>query len=73
MGSVNRITRSVEDQTLPHARCRYCELDIVEAPEVGWLDPAPGGTYDLCPDAPYGNHEPRDARGDTRGRYGPLS
>jgi hypothetical protein len=69
---VNRITRSVEGKTLSHAHCRYCEQEIVQAPGIGWLDPTPGETYDLCPASPYGDHEPSDARGDTSWRFGPV-
>jgi hypothetical protein len=71
METMHRITRSVDGTSLPHARCRYCDHEIVEAPDIGWLDPAPGDTYDLCPGSPYGDHEPSDARGDTR-RFGQL-
>jgi hypothetical protein len=70
---MSRITRSVDGKTLPHAHCRYCDQDIVEVPDIGWLDPTPGDTYDLCPGSPYGDHEPSDARGDTSTDYGPLS
>jgi hypothetical protein len=68
---VKRIIRAVQDNTLPHAHCRFCDREIVEAPNIGWLDPAPGDTYDLCPGSPYGDHEPSDARGDIVRRYGP--
>jgi hypothetical protein len=61
-----RISRSVDGKTLPHAYCRYCHQLIVEAPDIGWLDPTPGDTYDLCPGSPYADHEPSDSRGDTR-------
>jgi hypothetical protein len=70
--SMNRISRTVEDNTLPHAHCRYCDQGIVEAPEIGWFDPTPGDTYDVCPGSPYGDHEPSDARGDTKRSFGPL-
>lgn len=66
--SVIRISRSVDGHTLPHAHCRYCDQEIVEVPDIGWLDPTPGDTYDLCPGTPYGDHEPSDARGDIRTR-----
>ena len=65
---VIRISRSVDGHTLPHAHCRYCDQEIVEVPDIGWLDPTPGDTYDLCPGTPYGDHEPSDARGDIRTR-----
>jgi hypothetical protein len=68
---MTRIARSVKGNTLPHAHCRYCHQGIVEVPDIGWLDPKPGDTYDLCPASPYGDHEPSDARGDTK-RYGAL-
>lgn len=70
--SMKRISRSVEDKTLPHAHGRYCDQEIVEAPDIGWLDPTPGDTYDLCPGSRYGDHEPSDARGDTSRSRGPL-
>lgn len=69
----SRITRSVQDSSLAHAFCRYCDQEIVDAPDIGWLDPTPGDTYDLCPVSTYGDHEPSDARGDLRGHYGPRS
>jgi hypothetical protein len=72
VNSMNRISRRVEGKRLPHAHCRYCDQDIVQAPDIGWLDPAPGDTYDLCPGSLYGDHEPSDARGDTTRDYGPL-
>lgn len=59
-----RITRSIDGRHLPQSECRYCHREIVEVPEIGWLDPVPGDTYDLCPVSPYGDHEPNDARGD---------
>ncbi|MCW2848411.1 MAG: hypothetical protein JWR90_2385 [Marmoricola sp.] len=71
MSDRSRITRGVEATTLPHAHCRYCNQDIVKVADIGWLDPTPGDTYDLCPGSPYGDHEPSDARGDTRRIYGP--
>jgi hypothetical protein len=64
--NMNRITRRVEGKTLPHAHCRYCNEDIVEVRDVGWLDPTPGDSYDMCPGSPYGDHEPSDARGDLK-------
>ena len=63
---MSRITRSADATALPHAHCRYCDQGIVEVPDIGWLDPSPGDTYDLCPISPYGDHEPSDVRGDTR-------
>ena len=68
---MNRIGGSIEGKTLPHARCRYCHQVIVEALDIGWLDPTPGDTYDRCPGSPYADHEPSDSRGDTRTRFGP--
>ncbi len=62
---MKRIDRSVDGRLLPHAQCRFCHRGIVDAPEIGWLDPTPGETYDLCPSSAYGDHEPSDARGDT--------
>jgi hypothetical protein len=69
---MTRFSHSVDGRTLPHAHCRYCHQEIVEAAGIGWLDPTPGDTYDVCPDNPYGDHEPSDARGDTTPGYGPL-
>jgi hypothetical protein len=69
---VKSIDRRVHDADLPHARCRSCHRDIVQVTGVGWLDPAPGDTYDLCPDSAYGDHEPDDARGDTAKSSGLL-
>jgi hypothetical protein len=69
---MKRISRSVDATSLPHARCRYCDQGIVEAPDIGWLDPTPGDTYDLCPGSLYGDHEPSDARGDISVSRGPL-
>ena len=63
---MDRIVHTVEGSTLPHALCRHCHQEIVEVAEIGWLDPTPGDTYDLCPDSSYGDHEPTDARGDLR-------
>jgi hypothetical protein len=62
---MKKIRRKVDGKQLPHARCRYCDQVIVEAPEIGWLDPAPGATYDICSGSLYGDHEPSDARGDV--------
>jgi hypothetical protein len=70
--SVKKISRSVDGKTLPHANCRYCHQEIVEVPDIGWLDPKRGDTYDLCPGSPYADHEPTDARGDMRTRFGPA-
>jgi hypothetical protein len=67
---MSRISRSVPSTALSHAHCRYCDQEIVFVPEIGWLDPIPGDTYDLCPGTPYGDHEPNDARGDTSKHYG---
>ncbi|MDX6299835.1 MAG: hypothetical protein QOF53_1049 [Nocardioidaceae bacterium] len=63
---MKRISRSVDSKTLAHAHCRYCEQEIVQAPDIGWLDPTPGASYDLCPGSSYGDHEPSDARGDLK-------
>jgi hypothetical protein len=30
----------------------------VKVDGIGWLDPDAGDTYDICPEDPYGNHEP---------------
>lgn len=67
-----RIVRSVDGKSLPHANCRFCHFDIVQAPDVGWLNPARGDTYDLCASSPYGDHEPADSRGDLSTRSGPF-
>ena len=42
----------------PASRCRACGHLIVEVPEVGWIDPDRGDTYDLCPLDPWANHDP---------------
>ena len=70
MESVKKFSHTVDGKTLPHAQCRNCHQEIVEVPDIGWLDPKPGDTYDLCPGSPYGDHEPSDARGDIRTRFG---
>lgn len=66
-----RISRSLEGKTLSHAYCRYCDQENVEVSDIGWLEPTPGDTYDLCPGSPYGDHEPVRARGETSRRCGP--
>lgn len=43
---------------LRSSRCRTCGQLIVEVPEVGWIDPDRGDTYDLCPLDPWANHDP---------------
>ncbi|MCW2817786.1 MAG: hypothetical protein JWR42_573 [Marmoricola sp.] len=63
---VNHVLRAIEGKVLPHAHCRFCDREIVQAPGVGWLNPSPGDDYDLCPASAYGDHEPVDARGDLR-------
>ncbi|MEO5653752.1 MAG: hypothetical protein ABIN79_03005 [Marmoricola sp.] len=70
---MNPITRGIDGKALPHAHCRYCDQEIVKVAGIGWLDPAPGDSYDLCPGSPYADHEPSDARGDLRRRLGSLS
>ncbi len=60
----------MDSGSLPRADCRYCHRPIVKVPEIGWLDPTPGNSYDVCPDSSYGDHEPSDARGDVA-RFGP--
>ena len=69
---MKRWSHHVDGKALPHAHCRYCDQEIVEAPDIGWLDPDPGDTYDLCPSSSYGDHEPTDARGDANTSYGPV-
>jgi hypothetical protein len=59
---MNRVTRSVEDASLLHAHCRFCHQEIVDVADIGWLDPTPGDTYDLCPASAYGEHRPIDGR-----------
>ena len=71
MNGCMRIGRSVDGKDLAHARCRYCHQEIVEDPEVGWFDPKPGDSYDMCPDNPNGEHEPDDARGDIARSFPP--
>lgn len=61
VASLKRFSHSVDGETLPHARCRHCHDQIVEAPDIGWLDPTPGDTYDLCPSSPYGDDGARTA------------
>lgn len=70
---MKKFSHTVDGETLPQARCRYCHELIVEVPGIGWLDPTPGDTYDLCPSSPYGDHQPSDARGDISARLGPRS
>ncbi len=38
--------------------CRTCHREIVKVHEVGWVDPSPGGSYDLCDADPLGAHSP---------------
>jgi hypothetical protein len=38
--------------------CRSCGRVIVDVPDVGWVDPGPGGAYDLCAGDSLGNHQP---------------
>jgi hypothetical protein len=54
---VRGIVRS-EHRTHPRAVCRNCGQLIVRVDGIGWLDPDIWDTYDLCPDDPYGNHQP---------------
>ena len=43
------------------SRCLHCEESLVYVREVGWCDPLPGHTYDLCPRERLGNHQvPRE-------------
>ena len=63
---MNPVLRTIEGKRLPHAHCRFCDRDIVQAPGVGWLIPTAGDDYDLCPSSTYGDHEPDDARGEIR-------
>jgi hypothetical protein len=58
-----RITHRSDSVALPKARCRYCGQLIVDVPGVGWLDPDPGDSYDICPAQPYGIHEPGNTDG----------
>jgi hypothetical protein len=39
-------------------RCQHCHQSICFVPEVGWLDPGLGHSYDICPADAYGNHLP---------------
>ncbi len=55
-----RISRVVDGRTLAHAECRYCGHTIVEVTDVGWVDPVPDSTYDLCASNWCGDHEPSD-------------
>ena len=63
---MKRFTHNVDGDLLTHDRCRFCHDQIVQVPDIGWLDPTPGDSYDLCPSSPYGDHEPSDGRAKTR-------
>ncbi len=39
------------------ARCRHCRETLTYVPDVGWVNPAIGGAYDMCDADPYANHE----------------
>ncbi|MCW2834530.1 MAG: hypothetical protein JWN68_2483 [Nocardioides sp.] len=65
---MKRFTHIVDGDLLPHDNCRFCHEQIVQVSDIGWLDPTPGDTYDLCPSGPYGDHEPSDAPIETRAR-----
>jgi hypothetical protein len=45
----------------PRSTCRHCGQHIVRVPEVGWVDPVAGDSYDVCPGDPFGNHDPAPA------------
>ena len=42
----------------PCSICAHCHVRLVDVPEVGWVDPERGGSYDVCPLDPWGNHAP---------------
>ncbi len=43
-------------------RCRHCGHPLAYVDEVGWVDLAPGGDYDMCEADPYGNHQAEPVR-----------
>lgn len=51
----------VRRATVPGPReiCSHCGHVIVDVPQVGWVAPALGDSYDLCSGDSFGNHLPR--------------
>jgi len=58
-----RLIHKLPETSLLHGHCRYCSAPIVFVPDVGWIDPWPGDTYDMCPYDGDGNgrHRPEVA------------
>lgn len=51
-------TRTEDLRGRPCCICAHCHVRLVDVPEVGWVDPERGGSYDVCPLDPWGNHAP---------------
>lgn len=43
----------------PREICSHCGHLIVDVPQVGWVAPELGDSYDLCAGDTFGNHLPR--------------
>ncbi len=43
----------------PREICSNCGHEIVDVPQVGWVAPALGDSYDLCSGDSFGNHLPQ--------------
>jgi hypothetical protein len=43
----------------PREICSHCGHVIVDVPQVGWVAPELGDSYDLCSGDTFGNHLPR--------------
>jgi hypothetical protein len=43
----------------PREICSHCGHLIVDVPQIGWVAPGLGESYDLCSGDTYGNHLPR--------------
>lgn len=43
----------------PREICSHCGHLIVDVPQVGWVAPSLGDSYDLCSGDSFGNHLPR--------------
>ena len=50
----------------PREICSHCGHVIVDVPQVGWVAPALGDSYDLCSGDSFGNHLPRREKGSPR-------
>ena len=46
----------------PREICSHCGRLIVDVPQVGWVAPALGDSYDLCSGDSFGNHLPRQTK-----------